>query len=375
MRIAFLSTMSRLPWGGSEELWRAAAAEALAAGHEVLASAYRWPDLPAPLARLRDAGARIDLRPRSRRYRRSAILTWIRDPFAAVARFDPDVVCVSQGGTFDIGRRGEMATLWRGCAARGWPYVILCQCEQDPPAPAIRKRCARVVAGAAAVGFLGARPQREAERQLGLPIPAGRTIQNPFTLGAPGILPWPDGPPLRLLFAGRLEPVKGVHLIVEALAGPAWRTRDWRLTIAGDGSQREALAALARSRGIADRVAFPGFIPDIGRAWRNHHALVLPSRAEGLPLVMIEAMLCGRPVVATPAGSVGEWVEDGSGGFLVARPDAPALAEALERLWTRRADLEAMGRAAYDHAARRRDPNPARTLLRWLEEIAKVSPS
>jgi glycosyltransferase involved in cell wall biosynthesis len=90
---------------------------------------------------------------------------------------------------------------------------------------------------------------------------------------------------------------------------------------------------------------------------------------------MIEAMLCGRPVVATPAGSVGEWVEDGSGGFLVARPDAPALAEALERLWTRRADLEAMGRAAYDHAARRRDPNPARTLLRWLEEIAKVSPS
>ncbi len=370
MKVAFLTTMARTPWGGSEELWSAAAAEALAAGHEVMASVYRWPARPERLERLRVAGAHLDLRSHSSRYRKSSLLTWIRDPFAALAAFDPDVVCVSQGGTYDVGKRGEMAALWRRQRAQSWPYVILCQCEQDLPALRVGARVAPVFAGAAAVGFLGDRLRRASEGHLGVPIPAGRVIQNPFTIGAPEVLPWPAGPTLRLLFVGRLEPVKGAHLIVDVLSSPPWRDRDWRLTVAGDGPQRSDLAARIRASGLSDRMDLPGFVSDVRTLWRDHHVLILPSRAEGLPLVMIEAMLCARPVVATPVGSVADWLEDGVSGFLIVRPDAAALAETLERLWAGRGELQRMGRAAHDRAFRIRDPHPARTLLCWLEAAA-----
>jgi len=374
MRIAFLTTQPRVPWGGCEELWSAAAAAALAAGHQVLASVYRWPDLPGPLDRLRAAGARIDLRPHFSRYRRSTLLTWLRDPFAALTAFDPDVVCVSQGGTYDIGKPGEQAALWRARSRRGWPYVVICQCEQDPPAPRNRDRVRRVFAAAAAVGFLGDRLHRTAEDHLGGPIPAGRVIQNPFTIGSPGVLPWPPGATLRLLFVGRLDPAKGAHLIVEALARQPWRDRDWRLTVAGAGPQRGELAARIRAAGLADRIDLPGFVDDVRGLWRDHHALILPSRAEGLPLAVIEAVLCGRPVAATPAGSVADWVEEGRSGFLIARPDAAAVDDALEILWERRDDLQRMGQAACDRALRLRDPDPGRTLLGWLEAAAAARP-
>ncbi len=370
MKIAFLTSMSGVPWGGSEELWSATASEALAAGHQVLASVYRWPEIPRPLQRLGELGAGIDLRPRSSRIRRSALLTGLLRPFSALKAFDPDVVCVSQGGTYDVGKRGEFAALWRQQRAGGWPYVILCQCEQPAPNQRVQARVRGVFSRAAAVGFLGESLQRLSERDLGYPIPAGRSLQNPFNFGEPKRLPWPRGDCLKLLFVGRLEPVKGVHLILEALSRPVWQARDWRLTVAGEGSQIASLVAQAQAAGIAERVEFRGYARDVLGLWPEHEVLLLPSEAEGLPLVMLEAMLCARPVLATRVGCIADWVEDGRSGFLIERPDTSALEAALERVWNQRAQLEALGLQAFDRAMQLRDPAPAVTLLRCLTAAA-----
>lgn len=139
-----------------------------------------------------------------------------------------------------------------------------------------------------------------------------------------------DGPP-RLLFVGRLSGVKGVPILLEALARLAPMYPALRLTLIGDGPERAALEAEAAERGVAALCDFVGFRSqaEVASALTEHTALVLPSFAEGLPVVLMEALASARPVVTTRIAGVAELVEDGVNGRVVAPGDAAALTEAL----------------------------------------------
>ncbi len=138
-----------------------------------------------------------------------------------------------------------------------------------------------------------------------------------------------EAPPEQLIigWVGRLIPVKGCDVFIEGLA----RMDDghWVARIVGDGPERPRLEALARERGLSDRVRFLGAIPDAARLFRALDLFVLSSRSEGTPMVLLEAMGAGVPVVATSVGGVPSVVEDGVSGWLVA-PEAPGeLARAM----------------------------------------------
>lgn len=158
--------------------------------------------------------------------------------------------------------------------------------------------------------------------------------------------------PPRLLCLGRLVPAKGFDLALEALA----RIRPWfpglALDIAGDGPERESLAALAGRLGLADTVRFLGWVePSAVHACINTATLLLmPSRREGLPIVSIQAAQMGRPVIAARVGGLPEAVVHEETGALVPPDDVSALAAAIEALLSRPADLERMGRRASAHA-------------------------
>jgi glycosyltransferase involved in cell wall biosynthesis len=94
----------------------------------------------------------------------------------------------------------------------------------------------------------------------------------------------------------------------------------------------------------------------------------MPSRLEGLPLAMVEAMLCARPVVATDVAGHSEILEDGISGFLADAPTSVSMARALERFWERRSELKKMGESA---ASRIRDLIPADP-VRVFSETVKV---
>ena len=91
-------------------------------------------------------------------------------------------------------------------------------------------------------------------------------------------------------------------------------------------------------------VSFGGHTSDVEAIWREHHALILPSRIEGLPIVIVEALLCGRPCIVTDVAGNAELLEDNMTGFVAKAPTAEFVDEALERAWARRGDLEMMGR-------------------------------
>jgi glycosyltransferase involved in cell wall biosynthesis len=89
-----------------------------------------------------------------------------------------------------------------------------------------------------------------------------------------------------------------------------------------------------------------GFCNDIDQLWREHHALVLPSRFEGNALAMIEAMLCGRMPIVTDVGRVTELVDDNRSGFIAPAATVQLIDDAMERAWQRRHEWQAMGALA-----------------------------
>ena len=147
----------------------------------------------------------------------------------------------------------------------------------------------------------------------------------------------------QLIYAGRLETVKGVDLLLDAFALVCRRFPDARLRILGDGSQRRQLEAQSCALGLADRVTFAGMVDDIAPALQLSSACVLPSRAEGMPNVLLEAMACGVPVVATAVGGCPDIISDGRNGLLVAPEDPGALADAIGAVFSDPTAARAMG--------------------------------
>jgi glycosyltransferase involved in cell wall biosynthesis len=172
---------------------------------------------------------------------------------------------------------------------------------------------------------------REQARARGYPTRAGRVIPNGVDTAL--FSPLAEEPPLPpvFFFAGRLDDQKGVDVLLEAFrrlpSGP-------RLRLAGTGPQEDDYRRLASELGIDGAVRFLGPVPRarLPTLMCECHVFVLPSRYENLPLGVLEAMACGRPVVAARVGGVAEMVEDGVEGFLVPPEDPHALALALRRL-------------------------------------------
>lgn len=141
----------------------------------------------------------------------------------------------------------------------------------------------------------------------------------------------------RMLYVGRLSPEKGVDVLLRACRLLRDRATEFRLELVGDGPERRALQALAEELGLGDDVTFTGALPHgpalIG-AYERAGVFVLPSRTEGLPRALLEAMGMGLAPVATAVGGIPDLIADGSAGLLV-EPDSPAaLADGLCRMIT-----------------------------------------
>lgn len=157
----------------------------------------------------------------------------------------------------------------------------------------------------------------------------------------------PGGTGKRVAFVGRLDPVKGALLLVEAMATALKVHPDATLILAGDGPARAPAEARARSLGIGAAIHFAGFMTQgqVADLLANSDMLVLPSFAEGLPVVYMEALASRIPVVASRVAGVQELVEDGVTGFAVPPGDVATLADRMIRLMDDPGLARAMGDA------------------------------
>ncbi|MGP3966012.1 glycosyltransferase, partial [Nonomuraea sp. 3N208] len=147
--------------------------------------------------------------------------------------------------------------------------------------------------------------------------------------------------------AGRLVPQKGFDLLIPAFAQVVAEHPEWRLRIFGTGPRKRELSGLVEQHGLHEHVALPGRTDRLERELTEASVYALSSRFEGLPMVMIEAMTHGLPVVAfdCPTGPR-DVLSDGVDGVLVPPRDVDALADALKRVVADRKLRVRMGKEA-----------------------------
>jgi glycosyltransferase involved in cell wall biosynthesis len=381
-RIVFIS--SNFTWGGSEILWSEAAAELASRGHDVRAYKNRFPPREGNVPRLKALGvrcielARFPLLPR-RLYSLllgftpsiSIVFQSVKLHLSLRLRRRPDLIVLSQGGNHDGWLLGAV------CRRHGIPLAIICQKASDLYWPQDRflNQIRAMYRAARHVFFVSQHNATLTEEQIGERVASASVVRNPFLVPWEARSDWPGGEALRLACVGRLYPLeKGQDILLRVLAMPKWKARPLSVTFYGAGEQRRALEAMAVHLGLTS-VAFEGYADDVAGIWSRHHGLVLASRAEGLPLALVETMLSARVAIVTDVAGNAEVVEDGVTGFLAAAPTEAALDEAMERAWGRRNEWRAIGEAAGASIRRLVPPNPAASASRASASSPATAPA
>lgn len=379
MKIAIIS-MIREPWGGSEELWFDMARQAIADGHTIIHLGYDFGYAHPRYRELRMMGAFLYQRPgyfprgmsnRRRLWRMGInfIRKKLKDPVAPVFRHRPDVVLYN-GTCYSVAGEGALLKALGKSPARFYLIGHLNSEAARGFGGPEREIILRAYGRAETVYFVSQRSRVVAERQLCHTIANGAVIRNPVNMKETGILPLPSAAVPRMALVGNLMVLhKGQDILLSVLNAGKWKEREWVINIYGDGPDKGYLEELVNFYQLGDRVFLHGRVGDIRQVWRENHLLVMPSHMEGMPLAIVEAMLCGRPCVATDVGGAIEWIGDGDSGFIAEAATVEALDRALERAWQARDLWAEIGLRAHDRAVTMYDPAAGRTLLDRITKI------
>ena len=148
---------------------------------------------------------------------------------------------------------------------------------------------------------------------------------------------------------GRLDvSVKGQAILLQILKSDVWKERNWILNFYGSGPDEAYLRFLVKEWNLEGKVFFKGFVLNIRKeVWSDNHILLLPSYYEGMPLTLVEAMLCGRTAVVTDVGGNSELLTNGVDGFIANATNKKSFEIALEKAWNQRREWSTYGENAF----------------------------
>lgn len=371
MRVAFVSTVYGYAFSGADSLWVRAAELAVARGDAVLIAATPAVTAHPRLHALIQKGARgfssqvpdipntaIDRVRRKLEY----VSAGSESLVSALHEFCPDRVIFSCGGTYDLVREGRVIGFLR---AQRIPYRVIANWQTEKPflSPIDLGRARACFQDADRLYFVSHRNLEITRRHLGLPLRHAELIQVPIRIPRAGGAPWPELSVPAFAAIGRLEPVKAFDILLSALAKSPGTTEAWYLNIYGEGAGQGEIQHQADALGIADRVRFHGFVSNLDEIWKDNHCLISASRDEGLPTVMIEALMYARPVIATRVGAATEWISEDKTGFTCEPGSVDALSKTIDRAWKVRSRWRTMGADAHRRAVAKYLPDDALRLI------------
>jgi len=178
-------------------------------------------------------------------------------------------------------------------------------------------------------------------------------------------LPYQGTSSRSILAVGRLDKQKGYDLLLEAMSMMNWtQLNGWHVEVFGDGTEREALINQRDRLGLTDRITFHPFVKEIEREYATHAFLVMSSRFEGFPMVLLEAAAAGLPVVSFACKEGPETLLQNGGGILVEAENTKALADALTRMMT---DESLRARTARETKQVVADYTPDAIYRKWMK--------
>ncbi len=345
----------------------------------LVASTSRQADFAADLERLESGGTRVTRLPMVRELAPRGDARHLRALTRILESERPDVLHTHSS---KAGALGRLAALLAGHAAvvhTPHTYAFLFDAMFSAPKRRLYFEIERALSGSTRRIVAVGESEAATIRGSGVCDPGiVRVVRNGIDLAAhAGATPLsraelgvPEGAPL-LLVAGLFNAAKGQDLALRALAAPACRGA--HLLFAGHGEMEGQLRHMSTRLGLEARVHFLGWRSDLPRLLRTCDWLILPSRWEALPYVVLEALAAGKPVVATPVDGARELLSTSDAGVLARDCGAPALAEALGRaLSLVPSEREAMGARGRELVAARhsRDAMLQGTLDVYMEAMA-----
>jgi glycosyltransferase involved in cell wall biosynthesis len=378
-KFLFIMTQEGHKWGGSELLWSSAAEHLARKGNEVRVSVKDWGEPVPQIEHLRSVGCTILHRSAKPFEIPSFIPRQIRKVFPPPpyreahvrSAGDVDLVVVSHTNNEDGLEWMEAArTVGRKYAAIAQSAVVYWW-----PADDRAERLAESYENAAASYFVSQAILGISRLEFGTTLRNAKVVRNPFNVRYDACPLWPadSGDGLALACVGRLDVIsKGQDVLLQVLALPHWRERTVRVSLVGRGPNERGLRRIAAQLGLTS-VTFLGHSDNVEEVWAKHHALVLPSRFEGMPLTLVEAMLCARASVVTDVGGNRELVRDGVNGFLAKAPTVELLDEAMNRAWENRHCLKEIGVKAASDVRQWVSRDPGEELARKLTALVNGS--
>ena len=377
MKIAFISLMRILPWGGSEELWFRTAKLAISNGYEVCTFTQNWDEKPESIVQLNKLGAISNFfyKPEYSLLDRIALRIKIKRHLPEVMPFvEADIYVISNGTTFDFTRNKYII---EQITKTGKPYILISQHNFENGhilGEVDRGYAVNILQNSIKNLFVSERNLNCAERQIAHKIANSAVISNPVNIATISIKAFPVSEKLLMACVARLDcDVKGQDILLQVLSAERWKERDYSLNLYGTGPDYNYLGNLISFYGLEEKVFLKGHVKNIDQVWESNQVLVLSSLNEGTPLALVEAMLSGRAAVATNVGDDNKYVLDGATGFLASVASLESLGEALEKLWFAKHDLQLMGNRAFNHALRITDLEPEKTLLHTIESVKDIN--
>jgi glycosyltransferase involved in cell wall biosynthesis len=282
----------------------------------------------------------------------------------------PDVILVSAGSLPALISVPGLITYLMDTRVH---IVVLCQFNAEclPISPFERAAIRELLKKAASAIFVSQQNLRLAERQFALELASAEVIYNPIRGELLAPLHFPEHQGLAMFASvARFETLwKGQDLLLDVLSSSSWSDRPWSLRFYGEGPDLKHVKRFASMRNLTAKATFEGYVRDVESIWKVCQVMLLASRGEGTPLALLEAMMCGRPVVTTDVGGNSEVVEDGVTGFIADAATPKSFGAAMERAWKARGQWREMGVAAHSRARELMKVAPSARLLKLLEEI------
>jgi L-malate glycosyltransferase len=379
MNILFITTMSSCNWGGSEELWYSTALFAIEQGNTVIVSSAFEKEIHPKLLDLQSKGAILQLLYPEKK---ASIITkffqkitricynYSNTPhhyflyLQAIKKYNPSTILVSQGGTYDV--LYKPGFVW-ALPELKIPYYLLSHFnnEQYNYPYFDLQRIREIVLHAQKSFFISHRNLEVAKRQLAMTeFTNYEVIKNPCKIKDCKSLEMPSFETVCFANIARLHcNTKGQDILLDVLSQKKWKDRNWVLNIYGTGEDAQYLQELVAFYNLENKVFFKGFVDDISNVWSNNHMLVLPSIGEGMPLTIVEAMMCGRPCLVTDVGDNIQLVIDNETGFVAPAPTVKVFDDALERAWQNQNTWQQLGQNAFEKVQLFVEPNAEKILL------------
>lgn len=377
MTIVIIS-MIRDNWGGSEELWYDMAKAAIERGHTIIHLGYKTPVKHKKMQELEKLGVRSLQRPGwipsslsefdklfylGKNYLRKKIHSPVKKVFAE----NPDVV-IYNGTCYSISQEKELLKYIERKATR---FYIIGHLNNEFQREINEKEAESVKLAyrlSKKVFFVSKRSLLTATRQLCTEIGNAAIIKNPVNLGSTEPIHFPslEGS-LQMACVGNLVTKhKGQDILFETLS--KWENKNWTLNVYGYGYDKDYLVKLSHHLKLDYKIFFHGKTDDVRKIWATNHVLLMPSIMEGMPLAIVEAMICGRICIATDVGGISEWITEGENGFIAQAPTVPLILNALRKAWDVRHKWPEIAFNAHKAAMQQYDPSAGITLLNKIIE-------